>query len=64
MAMHNNMTGGCSGGPGMYLKSGQYYAIWVNSFRYTSEPNILRSPYFGSGFTNMIQWMNDNGGDS
>lgn len=64
MAMHNNMTGGCSGGPGMYQQSNRLYAMWVNSFRYSSEPNILRSPYFGRGFTNLIQWMRDNGGDS
>jgi V8-like Glu-specific endopeptidase len=64
MAMNNNMTGGCSGGPGMYRQSDRLYAIWVNSFRFRSEPNILRSPYFGRGFTNLIQWMRDNGGDS
>jgi V8-like Glu-specific endopeptidase len=64
MSMNNNMTGGCSGGPGMYLYSGQYYSIWVNSFRYTTEPNILRSPYFGTPFLNLIQWMKDNGGDA
>lgn len=64
MAMDNNMTNGCSGGPGMYEQSGKQYGIWVNSFRYTSEPNILRSPYFGTGFLNLIQWMKDNGGDA
>jgi V8-like Glu-specific endopeptidase len=64
IGMSNNMTGGCSGGPGYYPRSGQQYAIWVNSFRYTSEPNILRSPYFATNFLNLIQWMNDNGGNS
>jgi len=63
MAMNNNMTGGCSGGPGFYPQSGQWYAIWVNSFRFTGEPNILRSPFFGQAFLNLIQWMRDNGGD-
>ena len=63
MAMQNNMTGGCSGGPGFYERAGTQYAIWVNSFRFSNEPNILRSPYFSSGFTNLVQWMKDNGGD-
>ena len=64
MAMNNNMTGGCSGGPGFYKQSGQQYAVWINSFRYTNQPNILRSPYLGEGFLNLIQHMNDNGGNS
>jgi V8-like Glu-specific endopeptidase len=64
MAMNNNMTPGCSGGPGMYSRSGTLYGTWVNSFRYNNEPNILRSPYFGENFLNLIQWMGDNNGDS
>lgn len=64
MAMDNNMTPGCSGGPGLNERSGTLYSMWVNSFRYSNEPNILRSPYFSTGFLNLIQWMRDNNGDS
>jgi len=61
--MHNNMTGGCSGGPWVVYRNGQWYANGLNSFRYTSNPNTLYSPYFGQGFLNLLQWIKNNGGD-
>jgi|SRR5882724_9866050 len=62
--MSNNMTDGASGGPGFYQQSGTWFVVWVNSFREPSQPNILRSPYLGVGFTNLTKWMRNNGGDS
>lgn len=51
--MHNNMTGGCSGGPWVVTKNRKLYANGLNSFRYTSQPNHLYTPYFGQGFINL-----------
>ncbi|TFI56641.1 hypothetical protein E2493_19210 [Sphingomonas parva] len=51
--MHNNMTGGCSGGPWAVVKGGQVYANGLNSFRYNSNPNTMYSPYFGQGLINL-----------
>ena len=48
--MHNNMTGGCSGGP--WVVKGNY-ANGLNSFRYRNQPNFLYSPYFGNGIINL-----------
>lgn len=51
--MHNNMTGGCSGGPWVVSKNGMVYSNGLNSYRYTSQPNTMYSPYFGNGFINL-----------
>jgi V8-like Glu-specific endopeptidase len=51
--MHNNMTGGCSGGPWVAAKSGGPFANGLNSFRYNNNPNTMYSPYFGQGFLNL-----------
>ena len=50
---YNNMTGGCSGGPWSTTKNGVPYANGLNSFRYTSNPNTMYSPYFGQAFLNL-----------
>lgn len=64
IAMANNMTGGCSGGPVTMQANGFAVQVGVNSFRYVVQPNILRSPYFGPGFVALINWMKQNGGDT
>ena len=51
---YNNMTGGCSGGPWAVVKNGVPYASGLNSFRYTSNPSTMYSPYFGDGFLNLF----------
>lgn len=54
LQMYNNMTGGCSGGPWSVTKGGVPYANGLNSFRYTSVPSTMYSPYFGQGFLNLV----------
>lgn len=51
--MHNNMTGGCSGGPWSVSRPGGFFANGINSFRYTNNPNTMYSPYFGNGMINL-----------
>ena len=48
--MHNNMTGGCSGGPWIVARNRNAYANGLNSFRYQGQPTTLYSPYFGDAF--------------
>lgn len=54
LKMANNMTEGASGGPWLIERNGNIYANGLNSFRLTSEPNALASPYFGAGFVNLM----------
>lgn len=53
LQMHNNMTGGCSGGPWVVTRNRRVYGNGLNSFRYTTEPNTMYSPYFGDGFISL-----------
>lgn len=53
----NDMTGGCSGGPWQVWRNGVPYANGVNSFRYNSDPQSMYSPYFGTGFLNLKNWV-------
>ena len=62
VVMSNNLTDGCSGGP-WFPKGGPPQAIGLNSRRPTDETERLRSPVFGQGMRNLIQWMKDHGGD-
>ena len=57
--MHNNMTGGCSGGPWVIQRSNAVYANGINSFRYTSSPDTMYSPYFGEGFLSLYDKVKD-----
>jgi V8-like Glu-specific endopeptidase len=52
--MANNMTQGCSGGPWVSLRDGTIYATGLNSFRWNTQPETMNSPYFGTGFLNLI----------
>lgn len=54
LKMANNMTQGASGGPWLIARGGQIYANGLNSFRQSSEPDALASPYFGAGFVNLV----------
>lgn len=51
--IHNNMTGGCSGGPWVVTRNRNVYANGLNSFRYRNQPGTMYSPYFGNGFLNL-----------
>lgn len=62
LKMCNNMTGGCSGGPWSVTYNGNHRMNGINSHRYTSDPNSLYSPYFGSGFKALTDWLSQNGG--
>jgi V8-like Glu-specific endopeptidase len=48
MATGNDMTGGCSGGPWIWRFGTGNYLNGVNSYRNTSRPSELCSPYFGN----------------
>jgi len=54
--MRNDMTGGCSGGPWEVWFDGAPLSNGLNSFRYTSDPTSMYSPYFGTGFLNLQAW--------
>lgn len=54
LKMANNMSEGASGGPWLIQRNGNIYANGLNSFRLTSEPDALASPYFGAGFVNLM----------
>ncbi len=56
--MHNNMTGGCSGGPWAVWRNGSWRANGLNSFRY-SNSNTLYSPYFGNSFLKLYKAVKD-----
>ena len=51
--MHNNMTGGCSGGPWVTKYNNGIYANGINSHRMSNENETMKSPYFGEGFINL-----------
>ncbi|MCK4260965.1 MAG: trypsin-like serine protease [Halanaerobiales bacterium] len=53
--MHNNMTGGCSGGPWIVMHNNKLYANGLNSHGYSNQPNKMYSPYFGQGFLNLYE---------
>lgn len=53
--MHNNMTGGCSGGPWIVARNRNVYANGLNSFRYNGQPTTLYSPYFGDAFLKIYE---------
>lgn len=56
----NEMTGGCSGGP-WFDPSG--VVVGLNSFVFVNQtPPVMYSPYFGTGFTDLIEWANDKDG--
>jgi V8-like Glu-specific endopeptidase len=57
--MHNDMTGGCSGGPWEVVENGDIYTNGLNSFRYTSNPRTMYSPHFGEGFLNLYNTVKD-----
>lgn len=48
LAMGNDMTGGCSGGPWIWQFGTGNFANGLNSYRMTSRPQELCSPYFGN----------------
>jgi len=55
LSLKTNLTGGCSGGPwfqGFNESTGTGTQVSVNSFGYTSQPNVLYGPYFGSVIQN------------
>jgi len=47
VAIGSNQTGGCSGGPWIWRFGGGNYVFGHNSYRYTSRPEEMKSPYFG-----------------
>jgi V8-like Glu-specific endopeptidase len=49
--MHNNMTGGCSGGPWV-INNSNFQVNGINSFK--RNPNTVYSPYFGNGFLKLF----------
>jgi V8-like Glu-specific endopeptidase len=51
---HNDMTGGCSGGPWLAKQLGNY-ANGVNSYRPADEPKVMYSPYFDSSVEHMYK---------
>ena len=48
VGMGNDMTGGCSGGPWIWRFGAGNYVNGVNSYRRSSKPKELYSPYFGN----------------
>lgn len=46
-AIDCDMTGGSSGGPWFVGEGADGYQISVNSFGYTSQPNVMYGPYLG-----------------
>ncbi|QGN32814.1 serine protease [Microlunatus sp. Gsoil 973] len=55
LSLKTNLTGGCSGGPWFQNfdeSTGTGTQTSVNSFGYTSQPNVLYGPYFGSVIQN------------
>jgi hypothetical protein len=55
LSLNTNLTGGCSGGPWFQNfdeSTGVGTQTSVNSFGYTSQPNVLYGPYFGSVIQN------------
>lgn len=60
LSLRTNMTGGCSGGPwfqNFNASTGVGTQVSVNSFGYTSQPNVLYGPYFGSVIQNTYNQM-------
>lgn len=53
LCMHNNMTQGCSGGPWIVTRNRNVYVNGLNSFRFSNQPGVMYSPYFGDGFVNL-----------
>ena len=47
VGMGNDLTGGCSGGPWIWQFGAGNYVNGVNSYRRSSKPKELFSPYFG-----------------
>lgn len=55
LSLQTNLTGGCSGGPwfqNFNTSTGTGTQTSVNSFGYTSQPNVLYGPYFGTVIQN------------
>jgi len=48
VGMGNDLTGGCSGGPWIWKFGAGNYVNGVNSYRRSSKPKELFSPYFGN----------------
>lgn len=48
VGMGNDLTGGCSGGPWVARFGSGNYVNGINSYRNSSKPNELFSPYFGN----------------
>ena len=56
----NDMTGGCSGGPWFDLSN---TVVGLNSFVFVGEdPQVMHSPYFGTGFEELLEWAEEGGG--
>jgi V8-like Glu-specific endopeptidase len=53
--MASPMTRGASGGPWFVQKDQTVYANGLNSYRLTTEPEQLRSPYFGAGVGKLME---------
>jgi len=58
-----NLSGGCSGGPWCDAQD-QFRAVGLNSGRFVGDTNHMNSPYFGDRFVELLDWMQQNGGDS
>lgn len=54
--MANNMTQGCSGGPWVIERDGGIYANGLSSYRWSTEPLTMNSPYFGRAFLNLVAY--------
>lgn len=62
LSLKTDMTGGCSGGPwfqGFNESTGVGTQVSVNSFGYTSQPDVLYGPYFGSVIQNTYTQMSN-----
>jgi V8-like Glu-specific endopeptidase len=62
MQAGGNLTGGCSGGPWADAND-QFRAVGLNSSRLPNDVNLMNSPYFGDRFVELLNWMQQNGGD-
>jgi V8-like Glu-specific endopeptidase len=63
MQAGGNLTGGCSGGPWADAND-QFRAVGLNSSRLPNDVNLMNSPYFGDRFVELLNWMQQNGGDT
>jgi V8-like Glu-specific endopeptidase len=58
-----NMSGGCSGGPWAIFRDNVWRVNGLNSHRPGGDNDHIHSPYFGQNFLNMLDWINNNGGN-